>query len=223
MKEIQAIIKRLTLLYYVFLVVIIAAVSINIYSAARGDFAKSWDNYMDMSAEPGDAMSFNVIKLQSAKADTLTLSSGARLTVVPRTVDMLVETPSGTVLSDREVVVSLIGNLVVTISSMVFAVVFLVLVFTLGRSIVKQDIFNNRSVVLLKWFAVCMVVMFVAVDVNMWIDDQVVLRWTALSDYVPKGGFRISFSTIIVALLIYMFAEFLRIGQKLKQEQDLTI
>lgn len=225
MKEIQAIIKRLTLLYYVFLVVIIAAVSINVYSVFKGDAIRSWGEYASADGVdlPGDAMSFNLIKLQSAKADTLDLGSGVRLTVIPRMVDMLVETTSGDVLSDGEVLVSLIGNLVVLVSSLIFAVVFLILVFTLGRSIVRQDIFNNRSVVLLKWFAVCMVVLFVAVDVNMWIDEQVVSRYLTMPGYVQNVGFTVSFSTIIVALLIYMFAEFLRIGQKLKQEQDLTI
>lgn len=225
MKEIKAIIKRLTLLYYVFLVVIIAAVSINVYWVIKGDVIRSWDEYAAVSPSDslGDAMSFSLIKLRSAKADTLTLSSGVRLTVVPRVVDLLVENPVGDVLSDGEVVVSLIGNLVVLLSSLIFAVVFLVLVFTLGRSIVRQDIFNRRSVALLKWFAVCMVVVFVAIDVNMWVDERVVSHYLAIPGYVQKTGFTLSFSTIIVALLVYMFAEFLRVGERLKQEQDLTI
>lgn len=224
MKEIKAIIKRLTLLYYVFLVVIIVAVSINVCWVVRGDALRSWDDYASVlpADTVGDAMSFGMVALRWGRVDTITMESGVRLTVVPRAVDLLVENPVGDVLGDGEVWVSLVGNFVVLLSSLVFGVVFLVLVYTLGLSIVRQDIFNGRSVVLLKCFAVCMVVLFVAIDVNLWIDGGVVARYLEFP-YEVKGGFRFSFSTIIIALLIYMFAEFLTIGRRLKQEQDLTI
>lgn len=234
MKELKPIMSRIKLLYCVFLLVMVVSVFFNTVDIAhvnnRASFRRSVSGVdFNNDAAGGD---FNLTSFVNINFDSISRSSivtlgvdsvRSKVYVVPSSCDVVIEEWGDDVLTDKQNRIIYIANVALIASWVVYSVFFIIVIFVLGRSVIKQDMFNRLSVRMLRWFAVTLMIFWAASEFYQMADYWVVVDvMNKLGDFAISG-YKPNFAFLITALMVYLFAELLALGLRLKEDQDLTI
>lgn len=115
---------------------------------------------------------------------------------------------------------------VVMLSSLGFLaviVLMLLIIHSLRRSIREERTLDRRNVWLLRTIGVLTILMELAQDVVNWRMAHRAAELLAGTAYTVETAFHVSYTNIIMGILVLFAAEVFAIGQNLSEEQKLTI
>lgn len=231
MKQIDKALRRIRILYYVF----IAAFIIDI---GYGLYAGDWQSFVEGFKSGQEA----------ARAEhedfTYTITSGIIEKHKRVTPDYIIPVGEGGTseveITDthHEIVLKLsdgekpsTGYTIFKVFFMLFAVVSgiwaLVLTFKviirIGYSIIKKDVFNARIIRTCRRYAIIIAVFAVTHGLLDFVEGWMISGYLHGTEWEFTLRFPFNLSMLSSAVLVYMFSEVLRIGNILQQEQELTI
>lgn len=99
----------------------------------------------------------------------------------------------------------------------------IILLINIGKSIIRKDIFNLKTIKLCKQYALVLIIFSVLMGVSRFLDEYAVAQFFKVTDWDFISSFPLDLTGISTAILVYLFSEILKIGYLLKQEQELTI
>lgn len=236
MQNKKSLLQRLLVIYITFFIVVLAGIAHGFlpnfskgYSAGAemgNDIVKSWNsgaprkiymlNDLSVSNIPGPEI--------AAKGDVSSIKADIR------TLSLIVEqsAPDASVLG---IAFSSLGGspwiYAISVLGMFAFIAIIVLMFlivhSLRRSIREERTLDKRNVWLLRVIGGLTILTELLQDVVNWRMAHRAATLLADSQYIVDTGFRISYSTIIMGILILFAAEVFAIGQNLSEEQKLTI
>lgn len=109
------------------------------------------------------------------------------------------------------------------VAMLVIVVLVVILLTAVHRTIRSGRVFQWRRVWMLRVIGILMLLMTLAVDTSLFLERKAAYAVLQSTDWVPQVRYTIHFTRIFFALVVLFVAELLHIGNKMQQEQDLTI
>lgn len=233
MKQIDIALRHIKVLYVALLFVITANIGYGLFTYNFDDIIISAkEGYADGSRAADDShrSELSIIKLYeilynpTIKAvNKQIITSEDASTVEIETSAFDVRLISGKPISGWLNAMYFIFGLIGCIAGVWAIVLTIRMVINLGRSIVRKDIFNPKTIRLCRWYALMIAIYSVSFGFHVYIKEVTVAPYLDGTQWEFIPSFPLDLSTLTVALMIYMFSEILKIGGILKQEQELTI
>lgn len=235
MKQVEITLKHIRILYFAFLAVLVIDISYGLYSSGYADMIESFKEGQkiarDEYVEPGDVTTkrvyitslHNIARNPQERADVKqVVVNDSKVQIEVETTEFDAKFTS----NEQPLIIRLLHSFFMFIGavSIIWAVVLTVmLILNLGRSIVRKDIFNMRTIRLCRWYAVMIAIASVSYGISTYIDEAVVADYLRGTEWEFTPSLPLNLSGMTVALMVYIFSEILKIGHTLTQEQELTI
>lgn len=113
-----------------------------------------------------------------------------------------------------------VGSVLVMLAAVVLVILALVSFYVSTK---RGKLFPPKNIVKLRWVGILIIVMSLMIDVSTGLERAVAADLLAGSDWQPQVGFSIHVTRLILGLTIIFMAEIFSIGQKMQEEQELTI
>lgn len=109
------------------------------------------------------------------------------------------------------------------VSVLAIAVLVIILLLNINRAIRSGHVFQWRKVWVFRSIGILMLLMTLAFDTSLYLERRAAYEVLQSTDWVPQVRYTIHFTRIFFALVILFVGELIHIGNKMQQEQDLTI
>ncbi|WP_418991173.1 DUF2975 domain-containing protein [Alistipes sp.] len=239
MQNKKSLLQRLLVIYITFFIVLVASIAHGFLpdfskgysegSQMGNDIVKSW-----MSGTPRRVYMLSNIAIANSPRSEIALDSVA---AADRSVEARIGTLCLTVEEDAPgasvmgIAFGSIGGspwlyLLTVLNVLAFAaiiVLMILIIHSLRRSIREEHTLDKRNVWMLRTIGLLTILTELFHDIVNWRMAQRAAEVLAGSGYAVETGFRISYSTVIMGILVLFAAEVFAIGQNLSEEQKLTI
>lgn len=238
MQNKKSLLQRLLVIYITFFIVLIASIAHSFvpdfskgYSqgtAMGNDIVKSWT-----SGTPRMIYMLGDVPVDTQKeypVEGLSDASGRKIQAFVKDVELKVEQDAPGIsvmgLAFRSIggsawlyLLTILG----TLSYVAIIVLMFVIIHSLRRSIREEAELSKRNVWALRAIGLLTIFSELCHDIVGWVMSRKAAELLAGSDLVIESALRISYSNIIMGILILFAAEVFAIGQNLSEEQKLTI
>lgn len=227
--------KRLKVLYYIFLALILTVgigsfvVGFNdgYHSVLRAQSIEEKEYILKpMKKENWLVKNFKQKESRKLVIDTVIDNDSIRVVAFENDVsyDMLVEGNQGVGIFGWRMAIFILIRLVFCFAVLGMIVVMVMFLINVGRSIARKDIFNRKTVRLCRWFAVLVVVTTLGMGLSELIESMSVVEYLDGTGWVvDQMSYSVVVDGVVTGVLFLLFAEILSMGCILKEEQDLTV
>ena len=236
MQNKKSLLKRLLVIYVTFFIVLVAGFAHNIIpnlsrGAAEGlemgnDITRKWN-----TGDPRMIFLLDNVRILAQPQDTLSFETPqASVQARIRNLELLVEKnapgKSPVALAFRAIGGSVwIYLLVMLVPLLMLAIIILmfVIIHSLRRSIREEHPLDPRNVRYLRTIGLLTIASELLEDLLTWIMNSRAADLLTGSGYLVDTRFQVSYTPIIMGILILFAAEVFAVGQNLSEEQKLTI